>query len=144
VLEILDETQQFQQRPTLERVLHAYLRELGIAQTVTIILCDDAQIHQLNLAHRGVDAATDVLSYPMSEPDDVNMPWVEQLGDVFISIDTAARQARQHGLTLLEEVLRLAAHGITHLRGFDHPTEDAWQTFHNAQDTVLALYRAAP
>jgi probable rRNA maturation factor len=144
VLEIIDETQQFRQRPTLEAVLSSYLDELGIDQTVTVILCDDVQMRELNFEHRGIDDTTDVLSYPMMEPDDANMPWVEQLGDVFISVDTAQRQADQHGLTLLEEVLRLAAHGITHLRGFDHPTEDAWQTFHNAQNTVLALYRAAP
>jgi probable rRNA maturation factor len=144
VLEIIDETQQFRQRPTLEAVLTTYLDELGIDQTVTVILCDDALMRELNLEHRGIDDTTDVLSYPLMEPDDANMPWVEQLGDVFISVDTAQRQAEQHGMTLLEEVLRLAAHGITHLRGFDHPTEDAWQTFHNAQDTVLALYRAAP
>lgn len=144
MLEIIDETQQFRQRPTLEAVLSSYLDELGIDQTVTVILCDDALMRELNFEHRGIDDTTDVLSYPMMEPDDANMPWVEQLGDVFISVDTAQRQAEQHGLTLLEEVLSLAAHGITHLRGFDHPTEDAWQTFHNAQATVLALYRAAP
>lgn len=144
MLEIIDETQRFPQLAELEATLSRYLRELGIAQIVTVVLCDDAAIRARNFADRGIDAPTDVLSYPMLEPDDVGMPWVEQLGDIFISLETAEQQARQQGLTLIEEVLRLAAHGITHLRGFDHPTEDAWQTFHTAQDAVLALYRGAP
>lgn len=140
MLEILNETPQFLPLGRLERALKRYLSETGVTQTVTLILCDDATIHDLNLAHRGVDAPTDVLSYPLVEPDDAKMPGVEQLGDVFVSLDTAAAQAVPHGHSLVEEVLVLSAHGITHLRGFDHPTEAAWQTFHTAQTRVLALF----
>ena len=68
-------------------------------------------------------------------------PEVEQLGDVFISLDTAARQAKEKGHDLETEILSLAAHGVTHLRGYDHPTEAAWQTFHQAQNRILELYQ---
>lgn len=141
MLEILNESPRSLPLGRLKRTLQRYLSEVGVAQTVTLVLCDDATIQKLNLAHRGVDAPTDVLSYPLVEPDDANMPEVEQLGDVFVALDTAAAQARVNGHSLLEEILVLSAHGITHLRGFDHPTEEAWQTFHTAQTRVLELAR---
>lgn len=139
MLEILNETPQSLPLGRLRRTLQRYLSEVGVTQTVTLVLCDDATIRELNLAHRGVDAPTDVLSYPLVEPDDANMPEVEQLGDVFVSLDTAEMQAKVNGHSLLEEILVLSAHGITHLRGFDHPTEEAWQTFYTAQTRILEL-----
>ena len=143
MLEILNETRRLLPLARLERALTRYLDETGVVQTVTLILCDDAAIHELNLAHRGVNAPTDVLSYPLLEPDDANMPVVEQLGDVFVSLDTAEAQAAAHGNSFIEEVLVLSAHGITHLRGFDHPTEAAWQIFHTAQTRVKELFHGA-
>ena len=141
MVEILSETQHLLSLERLELALNTYLAELEIGQTVTLVLCDDAFIADLNRAHRGIDGPTDVLSYPLEEPDDATLPKVEQLGDVFVSLDTAERQAPEHGHSVIEEVLTLAAHGITHLRGFDHPTETAWQTFHTAQHRVRDLYQ---
>jgi probable rRNA maturation factor len=62
------------------------------------------------------------------------MPQVSHLGDIFISLDTAQKQAKDD---VLSEILTLAAHGITHLRGYDHPTEEMWIPFHEAQRQVL-------
>ncbi len=141
MVEILNETPRSLPLGRLKKTLRRCLNEVGVTRTVTLVLCRDAAIHELNLAHRGVDAPTDVLSYPLTEPGDVAVPEVEQLGDVFVSVDTAARQAEAHGHTLAEEILVLSAHGIMHLRGFDHPTEAAWQTFHAAQTRALELFR---
>ena len=139
MLEILNETPRSLPLARLRKTLKRYLQETGVTQTVTLVLCDDATIQDLNRAHRGVDAPTDVLSYPLVEPGDANMPEVEQLGDVFVSLDAAAAQAALNGHSFLEEVLALSAHGVTHLRGFDHPTEAAWQTFYKAQTRVVEL-----
>ena len=106
-----------------------------------MVLVDDASIAERNRLDRGVEGPTDVLSYPTTEPDDVGFPTVEHLGDVIISLDTAARQAAEHGLEPTQEVLVLAAHGLTHLRGYDHTTEDLWRPFHQAQDRILELDR---
>ncbi len=141
MVEMLNETRRPLPLEALRGALEALLAEEGVNQTVTIILCDDAAIRRLNERDRGEDEPTDVLSYPLLEPGDAGMPQVEQLGDVFVSLDTAERQAPQHGHDLIEEVLTLSAHGLTHLRGFDHETEAAWQTFHQAQDRALKLYR---
>lgn len=146
MVELLDETKRCPQPDTLKTVINQLLADLNITQTVTLILCDDAFIRGLNLAHRGVDKPTDVLSYPLFDPldepqEDVKVPTVEQLGDIFISLETALRQAPA-GRSLTEELVVLAAHGLTHLRGFDHRTETQWQTFHQAQKHALELYRA--
>ncbi len=139
-VEILDETGRFRRREPVRRALAALGAELGAAgREVTIVLVNDQTIAAMNAAHRGVDGPTDVLSYPLHEPDDVGMPAVTALGDVVISLDTAARQARDHGHAPWSEVLVLAAHGLMHLLGFDHPDRATWARFEAAQARALEL-----
>ncbi len=138
-LEVIDETQQFRALDSLREKLERYLKKKKIKQIVTLILLTDEKIRELNNKDRGINKATDVLSYPMHEPDDVGMPLVEQLGDVFISVDTAKRQAKAKNHSLENEILILAAHGITHLRGYDHDSEKNWQIFKDEQEKVLEL-----
>jgi len=84
---------------------------------LSVLLTDDAEIHQLNLEHRHKDKPTDVLAFAMDEkvPDIAGI-----LGDVVISLDTAERQAKGRRRPLLEEVRFLLAHGLLHLVGYDH------------------------
>lgn len=139
MVEILDETARFPAPERLANAIDGLLSEVGLAdREVTIVIIDDATMREHNLADRGVDGPTDVLSYPTHEPDDVGMPEVPHLGDVLIDLDQAERQAPAHGHGTVEEVLVLAAHGVTHLRGFDHPDEASWAPFLTAQQAVLA------
>ncbi|HEX7004677.1 MAG TPA: rRNA maturation RNase YbeY [Trueperaceae bacterium] len=143
-MEVLDETNRFPHVDALERITSRLLEELGLDdRELTVVLQDDQAIRRLNREHRGVDEPTDVLSYPTAEPDDVGVPGVPHLGDIIISIDTAARQAVEHGHDLLGETLVLTAHGLTHLRGFDHTTEEEWNIFRATQQRILTL-SAAP
>jgi probable rRNA maturation factor len=83
---------------------------------LSIVLCDDAEIHALNRDWRGKDGPTDVLSFSQVEGEGPR----GVLGDVVISADTAARQALAGGWSLDEEVVRLLVHGVCHLLGHDH------------------------
>lgn len=126
------------------RALTALLGDLGLShKEVTVVFVDDAKITELNRVHREVDAPTDVLSYPTSEPDDLAegfvMPEIPHLGDIIISVETAQRQAAEHAHSLTQEVKTLAAHALTHLLGYDHPTEEAWKRFKSAQARILTL-----
>ena len=85
---------------------------------LSIVLTDDAAIHALNHEWRGKDRPTDVLSFSQLEGAPTGSHAV--LGDVVISLDTAARQAQKLGFTLEEEVTRLLVHGVLHLLGHDH------------------------
>ena len=139
-VEILDETGRFRRREPVRRALAALGAELGAAgREVTIVLVNDETIAAMNAAHRGVDGPTDVLSYPLHEPDDVGMPAVTALGDVVISLDTAARQARERGHAPWREVVVLAAHGLVHLLGDDHADAAGWARFTAVQARALAL-----
>ena len=104
-----------------------------------LVFVDNEKMHELNLAHRQVDSATDVLSFPTFEPEDEDMPIIPFLGDIIISLDTAAKQAKDQGHSTEDEVKVLAAHGLTHLLGFDHPDEASWEVFRNNQAKILTL-----
>jgi probable rRNA maturation factor len=92
---------------------------------LSIMLADDPTVHELNRTYRNTDSPTDVLSFAQGEGEAFAQPagTTPHLGDVIISLDTARRQAAEHGLELQDEVAHLLVHGILHLLGYDH--EDA-------------------
>ena len=85
---------------------------------ISLSLIGDGAMRELNRGYRGKDAPTDVLSFPMEQ---ATAPDAERLlGDVVISVDTAARQATEYDATLQRELYRLLIHGLLHLAGHDH------------------------
>ncbi len=114
-------------RATLERLLDA----LGAGEaTVSLSLVRDAEMRELNRAHRQKDSATDVLSFPLYEPSTFERNGRTRprergahelmLGDIVISVDTARSQAAEYDAPLAREVERLLIHGVLHLCGHDH------------------------
>ncbi|HOX42813.1 MAG TPA: rRNA maturation RNase YbeY [Myxococcota bacterium] len=104
----------------LARAAGRLLAELGLAdRELSVLLTDDARMRALNLAHRGRDRATDVLSFSQLEGEGGGLH-PELLGDVVISLTSARRQARARGVPLRHELLTLLVHGVLHLAGFDH------------------------
>ena len=93
---------------------------------VSITLTDDETIHALNKKYRGIDRATDVLSFALRESDEPQIlnAEVETLGDIVISLEKAQSQAHEFGHSFLREVIFLEVHGLLHLLGYDH-IEDA-------------------
>jgi len=107
-------------RPSVRRAIARVLRAAGAPKgAVSVALVDDDTIRALNRAHRKKDKATDVLSFTL---DDDGLPagFDHLLGDVVVSVDTAARQARAHDHALSVEIAVLVAHGVAHLLGHDH------------------------
>jgi len=100
-------------RETALRVLRA---ERCRGAQVCILLTRDAEIRALNRRYRGRDSATDVLSFPSQE----KAPREGHLGDVVVSVESAARYARKAGWRLRQEIQFLVIHGILHLLGQDH------------------------
>lgn len=85
--------------------------------TATIAFISDRKSRDLNRTFRGIDRPTDVLSFPS---DDVG----PNLGDVAVSVETARVQAKQNRLALEQEIAQLILHGLLHLCGYDHETDD--------------------
>jgi probable rRNA maturation factor len=95
----------------------AFLAALGRSDDeLSVVLVTDGRIRTLNRGWRGKDRATDVLSFPLSDPPGVG----PLLGDVVISLDTAARRARADRRAIGAELDRYLAHGLLHLLGYDH------------------------
>ena len=89
------------------------------ASELSIALVDDAEIRRLNTDWRGKKRATDVLSFSLMEGEGIGHRG-KLLGDVVISVETAARQAAQRHRGLDEEIGRLVVHGLLHILGHDH------------------------
>jgi probable rRNA maturation factor len=104
------------------RALERFLREASAAVKlrgqVTVLLTTDAAMRRLNRKFRGKDKTTDVLSFPAGGP-----VASEIAGDLAISIPTASRQAAERGHLLGAEIKVLILHGLLHLAGYDHETD---------------------
>lgn len=99
------------------------LEEMGYAgYPLSILLTGDAEIRQLNRDYRKIDKATNVLSFPFAEgiEEDLSSLGVQELGDVVISLDTAAKEAEDYNQRLVYRLTWLIAHGLLHLLGYDH------------------------
>ncbi|MFN2530336.1 MAG: rRNA maturation RNase YbeY [Pyrinomonadaceae bacterium] len=92
------------------------LRVIGSHGSATIAFVSDDHIRRLNKRFRGIDRPTDVLSFPSGEDDNS--------GDIAISLERAAIQSQAHGLTFEDEIAQLILHGLLHLCGYDHETDD--------------------
>ncbi len=124
------------------RVVADLLDAAGASQrTVSIVLTDDPQMAEHNRQWRGEDGPTDVLSFPMDEGEqlDVGPDELACLGDIVISLDTAARQAAEHGYSTGEELAFLLIHGLCHLLGHDHGEPEEAARMRAEEDRLLAL-----
>jgi len=101
----------------LRRLLENAARSLGVSGEVALVLTRDPVVRELNARYRGQDKPTDVLSFP-------GPGGPAGLGDIVVSVDTAARNARRLGRTLERELDVLALHGFLHVLGYDHETDD--------------------
>jgi probable rRNA maturation factor len=106
-------------RSGLVRFLRTAQTAVGLAGEVDVLFAGDATLRRLNRQYRGKNKATDVLSFPA--PQELAG---QQAGDLAVSLETAARQAEEHGHTLRDEVRVLLLHGLLHLSGLDHEADE--------------------
>jgi probable rRNA maturation factor len=97
-------------------------------KNVTIAFVSDRKMRELNKRYRGKDKTTDVLSFPF-EPDEFDLFDTDAatdnfLGDILISAEQAVRQSAEYNLTLEQELKQLILHGVLHLCGYDHETDN--------------------
>ena len=122
--------------------------------TVDLTLTTDSEIHEINLQQRGIDRATDVLSFPMTQfPVPGEFDFLEEegmdsfdpdsgelmLGDIVISVDHVNAQAAEYGHSQLREFAFLVAHSMYHLIGYDHMTKPEAKIMEQKQKDILNL-----
>ncbi|MDA0270952.1 MAG: rRNA maturation RNase YbeY [Chloroflexi bacterium] len=106
---------------------------------LALIVADDEMLHALNREHRGVDAPTDVLSFGAEEGEEIPLGegTARYVGDIVISVETAARQAEAAGITLDQELAHIVLHGVLHLLGWDHETPEDAAAMEAREERVL-------
>jgi probable rRNA maturation factor len=106
---------------------------------VSLVFVDDDYIHRLNREYRGVDRPTDVLSFALQEGEPMPAAGEEiLLGDVVISLEMARRQSEEYGHSFEREVAFLVVHGVLHLLGYDHQTEEQRRAMREKEETIMA------
>ena len=112
---------------------------------LSIALVDDREMRRLNLEYRGIDRSTDVLSFALQEAEEPPILGSQEglesfpiiLGDVILSIDTIQQQAQEFGHSFEEELYFLVIHGILHLVGYDHQTDEEAHVMENLERRIM-------
>ena len=121
-------------------IIEQALKTLGIEDDVEVscVLVDDERIHEINREYRHIDRSTDVISFAMEDNDQFYVEGMPRtLGDIFISVDHAKKQAEEYGHSLRREMCFLFTHGILHLLGYDHMTDEQEKEMLGLQDEIL-------
>ena len=121
-------------------IIEQALKTLGIEDDVEVscVLVDDERIHEINREYRHIDCSTDVISFAMEDNDQFYVEGMPRtLGDIFISVDHAKKQAEEYGHSLRREMCFLFTHGILHLLGYDHMTDEQEKEMFGLQDEIL-------
>ncbi|MDZ7843945.1 MAG: rRNA maturation RNase YbeY [Anaerolineales bacterium] len=137
-VEIADPFQRDVREEDLVRSIQAALTtvEIDDQPALSVLLTGDQQIREFNSRYRGVDKATDVLAFPTDfEDPDLETRY---LGDLIISVPRARQGARDRGHQLGEELQLLVIHGVLHLAGYDHQTQEGKKTMWSLQEQILS------
>jgi probable rRNA maturation factor len=104
---------------------------------LNVIFVDDAEIHRLNKTYRHKDQPTDVLSFSFIGDKDPNPD--STLGEIYISVPTAKKQAPHYGNTLEKELQKLLVHGTLHVFGYDHEKESDYKKMSAMENKILGF-----
>lgn len=106
---------------------------------VSVILVGADEIHEINRTYRNIDRPTDVISFALKDSEDeVLSDEIDlELGDIFISLDAVAQQAKEYGHSEKREISFLFTHGLLHLFGYDHMNEEEEKVMFALQDEIL-------
>lgn len=105
---------------------------------VSLLLTDDAAVQVLNRDHRGRDAPTNVLSFPLEAPGEGVDGTPAMIGDIVLAAETVAREASEQGKTIADHVCHLLIHGMLHLLGHDHMEDDEAEEMERLEKAALA------
>ena len=134
-------------RPWLRLVVSRTLTTAKAARNVQLDLTitDDGTVHEINRMYRGVDSPTDVLAFALIQDSTDTTVFVTppdeppHLGEILISFPTAERQAREHSHSVDRELAILVIHGVLHLLGYDHGTDEQEREMRALEEGILSV-----
>lgn len=125
----------------IQKVCDEVSRVYGLEDDeLSILLCDNTKIHELNKEYRGIDRPTDVLSFALNEGDDYEGSEEEHhlLGDMILSLERAHEQAVEYGHSFERELAYLTTHSCLHILGYDHMTDEDKKEMRTEEEFVLS------
>lgn len=137
MFEIINLTEEEFCEEEITRVLKKGIEVEQLEEAIfTVIIVDNAYIHNLNKTYRKIDRPTDVITFALEDTKDIEtVPRL--LGDIYISIEKAREQAIEYGHSFKREICFLAVHGFYHLLGFDHQTLEEEKIMFARQEALL-------
>ena len=118
----------------------SYVEKISGLHYISFILVDEARIWEINKQYRNIDAPTDVISFASIDGEEKNV-LPEELGDIFICKERVFSQALEYGHSVKREFAFLATHGVYHLLGYDHQTEDEEKVMFKKQENILQMLK---
>lgn len=140
-INIFNETnEEIEELKEIKKLLKYAAKKENLKNTeFNVIIVDDDYIHELNRDYRSKDKVTDVITFALEDNEDVDIG-VRILGDVYISLYQARRQAIEYGHSFLRELAFLSVHGFYHLLGYDHMKEEEEKIMFGKQEWILDGY----
>jgi probable rRNA maturation factor len=123
-------------RKEFEELINRVLRAEGIGLPVDVIFVDDGFMKKINRKFTRRRKTTDVLSFGMKEGKNMGVDY-PSLGDIYVSLDQAKRQAQEYRISLKEEKSRLVIHGLLHLLGYDHKNKKQAKIMKEKEEAYL-------
>ena len=127
----------------VEEIIQKVCNEVGIVYglpddaEMSVLLCNNEQIHRLNKQYRQIERPTDVLSFALNEGESSDPEEAKLLGDMVISLERAAEQAKEYGHPYEREIAYLTAHSCLHILGYDHMTPEDKKEMRKEEEFVL-------
>lgn len=131
------------ERPEVEAIIGKVCDEVarvyGLSEKdeMSVLLCNNQKIHELNRMYRQIDRPTDVLSFALNEGMEGGEAEACLLGDLVISLERTAEQAVEYGHSFERELAYLTVHGCLHILGYDHMTEEDKKEMRTEEEFVL-------
>jgi probable rRNA maturation factor len=143
LIEVFNETNNNLHSETLEirklmEYASNYLGEKNLE--FNVIFVNNEEIRRLNMEYRNIDNYTDVLSFALEDYEDIKYEDLRLLGDIYISVDEASKQAKENNHSFLKELEFLAVHGLLHLLGYNHFNIDDEKNMFEKKEAILNEY----
>ncbi len=141
-----EEIENLKEEELIRKVIECVLKEEKIKKNldVYVTLTNNETIRKINAEHRNIDKATDVLSFPMFNREEIPLLKKEDnsediLGDIIVSIEKVREQAEEYGHSFERELAYLVTHGMLHLLGYDHMIEEEKIVMRKREEEILGV-----
>lgn len=122
-----------------QKIITRVFKKIKSKKIFNIIFVEDERIQEINKTYRNIDRITDVISFALCDDSNLEPELEKELGDIFIDVKQAHRQAEEYGHGISREIAFLAVHGYLHLCGYDHMTKEDEEIMFAKQEEILTM-----